>query len=592
MKLLIKYEVLILLIIFNLGFHYLSAEDIKIDQAEMDTIKANIDKAGQENIDVGLSFDYYTIFLKNNPTTLNPLKGIPYFDSSLGFNLTPDWRTKLNIILKSKSSLKGDYEYTKAIDEAFKIEFEIAGINSSLRIMMGGPYWEIGSSPLTLGYLPTRVGASVFERRPWYEVIIPEKYYQKTFAEGKIPLEEREFSGLKGISLEYLYMPLKLVGTGFLGKTEDNYQNGNWLWFGKFEKDLFNYNVGVQYAGHISNPNNTRINDSEDNLFSLKIKGETLTFEHYIEIAYSLSRRPKLNKEADGFALISNLSRRLFDELFFIYNFDMVFKFYYATPEFSGNDNAVYNAAPVFSSDEPLPVSAIETTGKFYSGSTTLYLINAFNLLFGRVNISLGGARDKKETPNLFKLAHHLNHKEWHNIAGGFSGYSGLEQDWDTDYEGASETIYFTGSSKKYYSLFRMDLSYNLADWINFGFPIYYISRNIRSAISKEQFIFPTATSDYKILEYNYSEHFFALGITPEFYIVALKSIEEYIVDYNGSKMEMNGYGSGIGWDWFFTGGIAMYTRLRWFEHKDRYREQFNFDGYSFTLSFSKYFTY
>ncbi len=136
-------------------------------------------------------------------------------------------------------------------------------------------------------------------------------------------------------------------------------------------------------------------------------------------------------------------------------------------------------------------------------------------------------------------------------------------------------------TNRKIHSLFRIDVSEDINNWVDFGMPFYYIARFIYSKIGNDR--------SYAYLDYNYSDHFLALGLRSYFYIIGYIANETQIVDPGGVYddpilSEEKSYG--LGFDWFFKDGIAIYFKSKYFKHFNYQDDFFNFSGYDFGLNF------
>ena len=289
------------------------------------------------------------------------------------------------------------------------------------------------------------------------------------------------------------------------------------------------------------------------------------------------------------------------------------------------------------------------------TGSITYFASALFQLFTqtGKVKLTYGESYDTKETWSRIKLPHRLNHRMWFDNAGTFkneAGYPGLHtdgQDWDDDLDGEGissevfdwyyhekETKIETKSngdkvtnqysyeydySKKKHSLFRIELYYNLSEIIPMKYPLYFISRNLFSDISFLSFYDPeyNLTKDNKDnekVEYSWSDYFLAFGLLPQFYIIGFFSIERQVFNYpelfnnkyswdmsvdgSGNRIykpaqyDMKNIGYGVGYDWYFKGNMQMFLKIRWFDHYDKYRPQYDFSGYKVIIEFRTYFSY
>ncbi len=275
------------------------------------------------------------------------------------------------------------------------------------------------------------------------------------------------------------------------------------------------------------------------------------------------------------------------------------------------------------------------------SGSIAYYASTAFQVLLGQFKVTYGISSDLEATPEYYKLPHHMNHASWNSFQGNIRnlGNPALFIDWGLEFEGASETyeiiqinefinngnlIKNTNRGKrdlmslKKHSLFRIDLVYKLSDWIDFGLPVYYFGRDILSSISREKYNFPIADENDNILWYNYSDHVFSFHVIPSFYLVGFFGWEKHVfakksslrprellapvdpifpdqdqVIYNPlylEHIEMSEIGYGTGFDWDIKGNIGIFLRIRWFEHRDKYRPYLNFDGYR--VKFTTYYSF
>ncbi len=273
----------------------------------------------------------------------------------------------------------------------------------------------------------------------------------------------------------------------------------------------------------------------------------------------------------------------------------------------------------------------MDNMGNFNNNSYTYFIASQFNLLTqtGQVKITYGESYDIKPTYNRIKHPQRLNHREWTGSAGSF-GHPGLYTDgidWDDSTEGESissevfDYIYripgkgaSTNSLKKH-TLYRIELYYDIREIIPLKYPLFYISRNIYGNVSFKEFWFADYEGKENVIKkdpdnekvrYSFVDHFLAFGLFPEFYIIGFYGIERQRFDLPESihkstyNMVEEGYGNydmknigyGIGCDWFFKGNMQMFFKIRWFEHIDEYRPEFNFSGHKINLEFRTYFTY
>jgi len=611
-----KFTILILTLI---GFYFNTyAEEVEIiteeDKIEIEDalIQArNINKI--TSLEGAASIKYDNIYLKNNPTTLNNLIHDPAFRYSVGFKTKLGGRATTSVDLIMNNPLSGDPNQHEIDlgEDAFICNLQIMGAGSIYNIILGGPTYDYGCSPLTAGNPKSEGGNFAFERIPWGDPEAPASYYYRIYENVGYVEETRANPGVKGIGTKSSFAPIKANITAFLGKTSGNYKNATWLWFGKLERKIFSHTIGFNYRGNVFNSQNTEKNDMEFNIYSFRSQKEyPQLFDYDIEIAYCKAKKPKEAKKSDGTAFLGTISKDLNINLIILSLVNSKIRICHTSSGFIGTNNAIYNAKPVFQGDAYRPVYVSETINDLYSNRTSIYFVNLFHFLMGKVKLTLGQAKDLNNTKDELRLQQHLNHRIWHKLVGNFNKPYDLVMDW-IEYEGAYQLFEYTEkdhpsvtNSSKTYPLFRIDLSYKLSDWVDIGYPLYYFSRIIKSGISKADyafplpshnnswFPFPTTHDPDRLLEYDYYDHFFALGLSQRLFLITFFSRERYLVPQKHLDLDRINYGKGIGADWFFSGGLGMYLKITQFRHVNKYDTEFNFMGYTYSIEFIKSFSY
>ena len=608
----------------------------EISQAEKSVEKAENSKVNSGvGFSAGLGLSYGSTYLLDNPTLgWDKVNNYINLGSSFEFEIKPHYSSylKLRVGINSPINTPEEESLVGGLGR-FQLEYSMSGMDSKTSIWLGGPYYNQGSSVLTAGEIISGWGAMYFERRDWYKVTLPEVHYKELYAGSRMTVsdeDEDNFTGIKGLFLKHYYIPFQLSFKGFYGRTYDiefqgetwpnNYQSGTWFRYGSLNKKINKQVAGVNYAGHVINRFKSELNDEEAHLFSFTLNGEYADFSYNLESAFSSARRPNENNEkASGQSALMSISKKL-AQFLFINNLDSNLRLYYASPRYYGKFNTVQNTLPLFLSDPAYPVMGAESFGHFYANSYAAYWANRFNILKGITVLTWGFSQEFEKTQNIIKLPHHINHYTWYSMVDSLNdaGYTNVAVDWGTDHSGASEsyqeiTIYNGEinylSSIKTYPLLKLDMSYNVSDWIDLGIPVYYMNKLMWNAVCDKAAYIPFVNKWDKISGMTLYEHFFAFGVHPEFYIIAFYATETLflnstLINYTFFDMRDDGYG--IGFDYYPTGqGIGFFFRLRYFEHYDnsilrdehgkivkdqfdkpiKYREEFNFSGITAYLS-------
>ncbi len=609
----IAYLISIILISIIFCSQVLAEEEI-ISTNKIAEIKDDLKKARHSRInrkialDIGMGMKLGIIKLDKYPSILSDtvIKSAGEdISMSIGFNILSGLRTILTL-----TPSNGEYE--RDISNFLELAFSSKVGDISYDIKLGGPNWGTYFSPLVVDRIRSEGGELLFDVDTTEDFNNPIDYYYDKYSKLGIEKETIEGGGRapgeKGMYLN-LKFPSKWTFSSWIAKLDNMYQDSSLLILGKTVKEINDYNIGLCGTRFIINPNSTELNDEEAHLLSLSLGKQSRKLLFYYENAVSIANRPKDKKEEKGTAAMLKLISKE-NEILFITGLTTQFRAYYASPEYYGKLDAskhkitgVYNPLPVFSTDVPRPVFPIREQKDFYANAYSFYLANTFDLLAGKFKATFGMSEHIKKTDDKFSLPRDLNSDQW----GSVWWLNDYDKTWDDeelmlipDYVGLGRNNYIyemPTKSRKHFSLFRLDLYYDLLEWFDAEYPIFYVGRFIFSGISVNKLVFPTSDSPDKILYYKYKEHFLAFGISPEFYLVGFFAKEDNLFGYSDYEpvtfsftMEEIGYGAGF--DLSVSGGMSFHFRARYFDHTDKEHEAYNFNGYEASLFVQKRMSY
>jgi hypothetical protein len=554
-------------------------------------------------IETGLWSSVGAVRLLDNPAGGNSLYANDFnYGLSVAFRVRPDYKSRMNVQFLFDNLDDGSLGEPRSSEPFswFQSEFSVSSPDYSANISLNGPFYNKTGSELTAGDISKSWGDLYFERRNWYQVSLPADYYRELSAGNKLVVSDQNsdnFTGVKGGLLELSQFPLGVDLRAFFGRTYDigwagstvqNYGSGTWFWFGSLKKKIGSGRIGLHYAGHAINTGLTRKNDEEVSLVSMSLQSAFRGFNFSGEAGWSRARRPLRGQgPEDGFAVIGSASRA-WNRLFFFRKLDSNLRVYWSTPEYYGQLNAVYNVKPIFPGDPQAAVYAPESVGHFNAGSVSVFLVNKFRFLKGLMMTTWGTARDSVVTDDKFRVPHHLNHKVWYDLKDGLktAGLSTLEHEWVIDNEGVTEGLTYPGSSsRKGFSLARIDWAVNLADWVPLRIPVYYFLRGWSSGVFSTASWFPEAGARERLFHLRMLENFTAVGVLPSFYLIGFYGVESFAADHAGVRRDMTGTGWGAGFDFYpRSSGLGLYARFRVFDEKDAVRPAFDFNGWSASL--------
>jgi len=654
-----------------------------ITEQEIEDLRSDIYKARPGKINSSVGFDFSTggsgnaTYFNHKPSTNARFYPNINSGSKIGIKANPgtglEFKVELSLdtyddpSMTSFGPISGHHLFGYSFGN-IEVDMNITTSDYAVKFRAGGPFYsgmEGSGSPLVNGKINGEGGKFLFERRDWYTVEMPEKYYADNYkAAGAYEEGDRSSSGAdgKGFFGQFTYYPFSSKILLLINKK--GFQNASVQYYSKIDKEnvlIPGNTVGLAYSYDVVNPNNTFIKDEVHNTTGLEITGSHF-LKYQLTGAYSVSDFPKDTDEdsnsATGNAAIAILSRQMPGFLFVNYWVPQT-RFFYASPDFAGSTvRRTHLIADKYGKQRT--VMPMDDMIHCNSGSYTYFISSQFQFLTktGKLKLVYGESRNTTETWNRIKLPHRMNHRIWFDHAGAFqadAGYPGLYtdgQDWDdtVDSDGMSSEVFdwfiaeddtetevvvtttnkitVTNAivhkwdhSRKKHTLYRIEFYYNLNEIIPMKYPLYYISRNVFSDIKFLNFYNPELdtykeSKDNEKVRYSWVDHFFAFGLKPDFYIIAFYSIERHHFNYpelykekrvwnmsadgttggapgyGPARYELKDIGYGLGYDWFFKGNMQMFFKVRWFNHYDKYRPQFDFDGYKIIVEFRTYFTY
>ena len=592
---------------------------------------AKLNKTFTLDVGTGLNWNmwnFYDGFLNNLPgkrvgTQIDQLS----MGLSIGFVASAK-TAKLSVKMDMTAGLLN----LKEFDGTFEPGLITAAYNSSIGVTpfqfgFGGPFYSEGPalSPLSAGNLNVESGSSrfLFERVPWDEANEPRRYYNNIYKNSGTVADNRQ-SGIGKPGIFLVLNPQAFDVSFFLAKS------GTWSPIVKIARSLKIFDISLTYQDFNLDPDMSFRPLKSSHIGTIGLRRNTDRYIFNIEGGYSYGQVSSSFVTSNHLRIgqAGLLNFRTKKARLFIVD-DLIFQLtgYYASRYYFGQGaNAVKSQFSFANTNHYSFIPPVKTLGDFIGDSVSAFTYAQFKFLTGSVRLTYGAVSSFGETADAFKLPHDLGHKVWFLAASGMNGNypapggSPIWADWDWMYEGATEnyvvvnyggtnvlSFQSTGdnpyavpggviqTSKKSYAMGRLDCQYELSQLFNLPFPVYYFGRFIFSGIFVKNPVNLPFSTKGRVYDYLYTDHFVAVGLHPEFYLIGYVGTERNVLGGAGllkTPVIMDGLGYGIGFDWFFKGGMGFYVKAQVLDQENPINPALGFKCWWINLELTKYFEY
>ena len=571
--------------------------------------------------------------------------GIKQSVRNIVYKIQFDLNSPLSIYTKERS------QEMDLFREGMVMELGYQGDFLSIDSRLGGPVWVISFSPLTGGNLTDEAGEFPFDDKGYGALELPLEFFKNTYDDIGTTDDERDTSvGAKGIYANFKQKQTGIEYQAWLAKYY-NVSEGGYVYFNRILKSYNDFTFLANYT-RLEENYMTRDPYIDWNVGSVGIerRNDANNFVNlYFEGAYSKAKNYIFQEEKYGGAGIARFMIKS-DKLLFVEKPNFKINFYYASKYYfaydnSYNFNCVQKVLATFSNEDPIPVAPITMIGNMNENTYTVYLTEGMDILKGKFLGTIGIMQDISTTPNLLNIK---NGAFIQKELGKDIFYSSTElaiTATTTNFENKTNAISKNVYSDKYYahrkyqSLLRFHLSYNIQDIAGakaLPIPVYYYGRYALSGMffnkneSSFNFNWPFSDNSDNLQKYNYQDHTMAIGVLPEFFLIGFIGFEKirisapengFLYDSQDNDIKRNDYiqihrnslaldskyphgiatydkiertetGYGIGFTWWFSGGVELDFRLDIFKHDDKYNPENNFSGYRAEFFFAKKFSF
>jgi len=491
-----------------------------------------------------------------------------------------------------RSPFDGGSGHTLGIANDFYLRARFNSGVGVYELFAGGPFWELRNSLLTMS---SGIGGGrpiPFERFPWDKVEVPAYMYDKYVTEfgwvQSTDVKSRLGSiGARGAGIEGRDLPWGLGLLAFAGFVDGWYGSKNIMAFGNISRKLGSGYVALNAADHSFNAAGRKRPDRSYQNMSVSAAATIAGFKVTSEAGISLARIPALDEQRSGYAIFADVLRSFPGDV----NFRLAS--WYADSGFAGQHTGVVQIEPVLSTESHYLENILPEAQALYNGRWEANLRAGFRLANVRFDLMYSASRTIHPTGPIVTFPHHLNHSQWYAVYNGRQGsYAGtLSPGYDVDYEGAYEQFSGSrsGSSRKTFAIAALGLGYDLGYLAPFLRRTFVSLRAEFKTVNYDSGISSFSAFSSRLLSTAYWSFFASRELFPNFCLIGFNDRESFFGN-GGGTIDQADAGWGLGFDYVFLGGSAVYLKVRRSVHRDFLAGSNDFSAVSSSLEFKSYF--